>query len=67
VLSEQRKLDFIREIGQTHMRALDGADDLLQLYGLLARLCKVSGAFEKVGTQVGGGRTVSDRAVTYLL
>jgi len=45
MLSEHKKLEFIREIGFTHMRVLDGADDLLQMSGLLARLCKASCAF----------------------
>ena len=33
VVSETLKLDFIREIGFTHMRVLDGCDTLLQLDG----------------------------------
>lgn len=38
---EQLKLDFIREIGFTHMRILDGVASLLQLNGLAARLCRL--------------------------
>ena len=38
-------LKFLQEIGYTHMRIVEGVDSLLQLSGLLARLCK------KVGSQ----------------
>eukprot|EP00771_Trimastix_marina_P001772 gnl/Trimastix_PCT/2872.p1 GENE.gnl/Trimastix_PCT/2872~~gnl/Trimastix_PCT/2872.p1 ORF type:complete len:270 (+),score=79.01 gnl/Trimastix_PCT/2872:209-1018(+) len=41
-LPEQLMLDFIREIGQTHMRILEGCADIVQLSGLLARLCKAT-------------------------
>ncbi|WFD29329.1 replication factor C subunit 4 [Malassezia sp. CBS 17886] len=39
-LSEATKLEFIREIGWTHMRTLEGVGTLLQLSGLVARLAK---------------------------
>ncbi|RPA83877.1 putative DNA replication factor C subunit Rfc4 [Ascobolus immersus RN42] len=39
--SENTKLEFIREIGFTHMRILEGVGTLLQLKGCLARLAKV--------------------------
>mmetsp|Transcript_11267 Transcript_11267/g.20935 ORF Transcript_11267/g.20935 Transcript_11267/m.20935 type:complete len:261 (-) Transcript_11267:757-1539(-) len=39
-LDETKKLAFIREIGVTHMRIIDGVDSPLQLSGLMARLCE---------------------------
>lgn len=39
---EYKKLEFIREIGFTHMRILEGVSTVVQLAGLLARLCKLS-------------------------
>jgi len=39
---EKQKLGFIREIGFTHMRIADGVGTLLQLCGLIARLCRVT-------------------------
>ena len=33
---------FLQEIGYTHMRIAEGVDSLLQMSGLLARLCKKS-------------------------
>lgn len=41
-LSEHSKLEFIREIGFTHMRILDGVQSLLQLSGLIAKISKVN-------------------------
>ncbi|KAI9850128.1 MAG: replication factor C subunit 4 [Thelocarpon superellum] len=41
-LSEHQKLEFIKEIGFTHMRILDGVQTLLQLSGCVARLCKIN-------------------------
>ncbi|KAG0170579.1 replication factor C subunit 4 [Apophysomyces sp. BC1034] len=41
-LPEQQRLDFIKEIGMTHMKILDGYTTMLQLSGLLASLCRVS-------------------------
>ncbi|KAA8911102.1 DNA replication factor C subunit [Sphaerosporella brunnea] len=41
-LSEHSKLEFIREIGFTHMRILEGVSTLLQLRGCVARLCKIN-------------------------
>ena len=38
-LPEELKLDFIKEIGFCHMRVLEGLDTLLQLSGLVAKLC----------------------------
>lgn len=40
-MSEFLKLEFIKEIGFTHMRILEGVSTLVQLGGLLARLCKL--------------------------
>ncbi|KAH1926597.1 replication factor C subunit 4 [Aspergillus fumigatus] len=41
-LSEHSKLEFIREIGFTHMRILDGVQSLLQLSGCVSKLCKIN-------------------------
>lgn len=41
-MPEYLKLDFIREIGITHMRILEGLTSIVQLCGLIARLCKLS-------------------------
>ncbi|KAI9832110.1 MAG: replication factor C subunit 4 [Phylliscum demangeonii] len=40
-LSEHAKLEFIKEIGFTHMRILEGVQTLLQLSGCVARLCRL--------------------------
>ncbi|KAJ2478430.1 replication factor C subunit 4, partial [Coemansia sp. RSA 2131] len=40
LLDEEKKLVFVREIGITHMRIVDGLQSLVQLQGLVARLCK---------------------------
>ena len=39
-MPESLKLEFIREIGFTHMRIADGVGSLLQLVGLCGRLCQ---------------------------
>jgi replication factor C subunit 2/4 len=44
-MQEKLKLCFIREIGQTHMKIMDGLNSLLQMSGLLAKLCEVSQDF----------------------
>ncbi|KAI9885146.1 MAG: replication factor C subunit 4 [Watsoniomyces obsoletus] len=41
-LSEHSKLEFIKEIGFTHMRILEGVQTLLQLSGCVAKLCKIN-------------------------
>ncbi|KAF7549062.1 hypothetical protein G7Z17_g6665 [Cylindrodendrum hubeiense] len=41
-LSEQSKLEFIKEIGFTHMKVLEGVQTLLQLSGCVVRLCKIN-------------------------
>lgn len=41
-LSEHTKLEFIREIGFTHMRVLEGLQTYLQLAGCVAKLCKLN-------------------------
>lgn len=41
-MAEYLKLEFIKEIGYTHMRISEGVDSLLQMAGLLARLCRKS-------------------------
>lgn len=38
-MSEYLKLEFIKEIGYTHMRIVEGVNSLLQLSGLIARMC----------------------------
>ncbi|XP_050408648.2 replication factor C subunit 2 isoform X2 [Patella vulgata] len=45
-MPEFLKLEFIKEIGYTHMRIAEGVDSLLQMAALLARLCKKSAAPE---------------------
>ncbi|KAJ1451581.1 P-loop containing nucleoside triphosphate hydrolase protein [Pelagophyceae sp. CCMP2097] len=41
-MPELRQLEFIKEIGFTHMRIADGCTSLLQLAGLVARLAQLS-------------------------
>ena len=41
-LSEHSRLDFIKEIGFTHMRILEGVQTLLQLGGCVAKLAKIN-------------------------
>lgn len=41
-LGEHARLEFIREIGFTHMRILEGVQSLLQLSGCVAKLCKIN-------------------------
>jgi len=38
-MNEELKLEFMKEIGFCHMRVLDGLDTLLQISGLIAKLC----------------------------
>ncbi|XP_075957886.1 replication factor C subunit 2 [Anarhichas minor] len=38
-MAEYLKLDFIKEIGYTHMRVSEGVNSLLQMAGLIGRLC----------------------------
>ena len=45
-LPEYLKLEFIKEIGLTHLALVQGTQSLLQLSGMLARLCQVSLAAE---------------------
>ncbi|XP_065169008.1 replication factor C subunit 2 [Atheta coriaria] len=40
-IGDDQKLAFIREIGQTHQRIVDGLTTLVQMSGMLARLCQV--------------------------
>jgi len=39
-MPEALKLEFLREIGFTHMKIADGVNSLLQLLGLTSRLCQ---------------------------
>ena len=41
-VSEHARLEFIKEIGFTHMRILEGVQTLVQLLGCVAKLCKVN-------------------------
>jgi replication factor C subunit 2/4 len=41
-MNEKLKLCYIREIGETHMKIVNGMNSLLQMSGLLARLCERS-------------------------
>ncbi|KAI0077443.1 replication factor C subunit 4 [Panus rudis PR-1116 ss-1] len=41
-MPEYTKLEFIREIGFVHMRVLEGVGTLIQLAGLVARLCRMN-------------------------
>jgi replication factor C subunit 2/4 len=41
-LPEGKKLEFLREIGFTHMRISNGVNTLLQLLGLVGRLCQMT-------------------------
>ncbi|KAL8290087.1 hypothetical protein RQP46_003026 [Phenoliferia psychrophenolica] len=41
-LAEYMKLEFIKEIGFSHMRILEGCATVVQLGALLARLCRLS-------------------------
>ncbi|XP_790650.2 replication factor C subunit 2 [Strongylocentrotus purpuratus] len=43
-MAEYVKLEFIKEIGMTHMRIAEGVNSILQLSGLLARLCQKTAA-----------------------
>ncbi|XP_067633814.1 replication factor C subunit 2 isoform X1 [Eurosta solidaginis] len=43
-IDENTKLNFIKEIGVTHMKVVDGLNSLLQLTSLLARLCDIADA-----------------------
>ena len=40
-LSEGERLEFVREIGFGHMRILEGVQTLVQLQGVVARLCRL--------------------------
>jgi replication factor C subunit 2/4 len=51
LLHEFLKLEFLREIGQCHMRLADGVASQLQLAGCLAKMCRLSG----MGGAGGGG------------
>ncbi|GAA6004971.1 hypothetical protein JCM11491_002294 [Sporobolomyces phaffii] len=41
-MQEKLKLEFIKEIGFTHMKILEGVSTVVQLGGLIARLCRIS-------------------------
>ncbi|KAK3524353.1 hypothetical protein QTP70_028041 [Hemibagrus guttatus] len=45
-MPEYLKLEFIKEIGYTHMKVVEGVNSLLQLAGLLGRLCSKTAAPE---------------------
>ena len=41
-LAEYIKLEFIKEIGFTHMKIVQGTNSLLQMAALLAKLCQIT-------------------------
>ena len=41
-LAEYIKLAFIKEIGYTHMKIVQGTNSLLQMAALLAKLCEIT-------------------------
>ncbi|KAJ8342827.1 hypothetical protein SKAU_G00327550 [Synaphobranchus kaupii] len=45
-MPEYLKLEFIKEIGYTHMKVAEGVNSLLQMAGLLGRLCAKTAAPE---------------------
>ncbi|XP_071944285.1 replication factor C subunit 2-like [Antedon mediterranea] len=47
-MAEFLKLEFIKEIGFTNMKITEGMNSLLQLAGMLARLCKISMSTEQL-------------------
>jgi replication factor C subunit 2/4 len=46
-LPEALKLEFLREIGFTHMRIADGVNTLLQLLGLIGRMSQIAESGKK--------------------
>ncbi|KAI9277583.1 P-loop containing nucleoside triphosphate hydrolase protein [Sporodiniella umbellata] len=40
-LDEAIRLDYLKEIGFTHMRILDGHQSIIQLSGMISRLCQI--------------------------
>lgn len=45
-VSEELILEFVKEIGLTHLRIIEGSNSLLQMSALLAKLCLVSSKFK---------------------
>jgi replication factor C subunit 2/4 len=43
-LPEYLKLEFLKEIGFAHKQALEGCESLVQISGLLAKMCKTAKA-----------------------
>ncbi|XP_046688973.1 replication factor C subunit 2-like [Homalodisca vitripennis] len=43
-IAETIKLEFVQEIGLVHMRIVEGCNSLLQLAGLLGKLCQKANA-----------------------
>ncbi|XP_012251675.2 replication factor C subunit 2 [Athalia rosae] len=41
-INERKKLEFIKEIGLTHLGIVNGLNSLLQMQSLLARMCRIS-------------------------
>lgn len=41
-MDEYLKLEYVKEIGSTHLRLLEGVDTLIQLTGLVGRLCRLT-------------------------
>jgi replication factor C subunit 2/4 len=63
LLGEYLKLEFLREIGQCHMRLADGVASQLQLAGCLAKMCRLSGSTGGgTGGKSGGGQPQQQQA-----
>jgi len=41
-MEEWTRLEYIKEIGKTHLRILEGVNSFMQLTALVARLCRLS-------------------------
>ncbi|KAJ1530471.1 hypothetical protein ONE63_005370 [Megalurothrips usitatus] len=46
-MDKMLQLDFVQEIGKTHMTIVQGTNSLLQMAGLLARLCDKAKSYRK--------------------
>jgi replication factor C subunit 2/4 len=40
-MSEWARLEYVKEIGYTHVKILDGLDSFMQLTSLVAKLCRM--------------------------
>ena len=53
-ISEVEKLEYIREIGFTHMRISEGLNTHLQIIGCIARLAVLAQKYNGIGTGTSG-------------